>query len=467
MKNLMVHRTICRPLALSTILQNVKDQKISYALNPNNDDLYILIENNLYTIPSDSQSCVTSTTIVEDVDNKFCALEYSVITQELYAGCINGRIFGIDVDSKVEEVAKLQNGLYCMVLSPDHEMFTIITQTTVVTMLSTFDIISEVDLYSCDFGQDQFVTVGWGSKETQFHGSQGKSMATTIEPLILNVNDNGVPKITWREDSSIELLSGLGECLAWRPSGDVIATDQTLANRRVIALFEKNGLKHREFTLPVHDKEIQIKNLLWSMDSELLAIHLYKLSTSTNTVQLWTEHNYHCRGIDSNDKCIIGVVDGSKLLLTSFRKGVVPPPMAHVTIDVGEEINNIVFAPEVKKHNSWINSNTFFCVSSSSALTFYRQSMDSDSLDYYKVGSYKVEWMEDRKFRCCVYHFLWLKEDVVICSMLAGDREFLCILRLEEVTLSSKGHIVVRHMYPMDAPIEHIFPSPSPVEGVM
>lgn len=32
----------------------------------------------------------------------------------------------------------------------------------------------EVNLLSEEFGEKQFVTVGWGKKETQFHGSEGK-----------------------------------------------------------------------------------------------------------------------------------------------------------------------------------------------------------------------------------------------------------------------------------------------------
>lgn len=47
-----------------------------------------------------------------------------------------------------------------------------------------------------------------------------------------------------------ELLDGLEENISWKPSGNLIATTQKQPNKHVVALFEKNGLKHREFTLP-------------------------------------------------------------------------------------------------------------------------------------------------------------------------------------------------------------------------
>ena len=47
-----------------------------------------------------------------------------------------------------------------------------------------------------------------------------------------------------------DLLDGLEKNISWKPSGNLIATTQKLPNKHVVAFFEKNGLKHREFALP-------------------------------------------------------------------------------------------------------------------------------------------------------------------------------------------------------------------------
>lgn len=47
---------------------------------------------------------------------------------------------------------------------------------------------------------------------------------------------------------------GLEESLAWRPSGNLIASTCLLPNKHIVAFFEKNGLRHGEFNLPENIK---------------------------------------------------------------------------------------------------------------------------------------------------------------------------------------------------------------------
>lgn len=147
--------------------------------------------------------------------------------------------------------------------------------------------ILQVDLQESHFGNKQFVTIGWGKKETQFHGSIGKA-AAIVQPVEINKNnfDDGLPRITWRGDGSMfavsfigkekgirqfkvfsregilqytsELLDNMEEPLAWKPSGNLIATTQILINKHVVSFFEKNGLKHREFLLPFETKTVSV-----------------------------------------------------------------------------------------------------------------------------------------------------------------------------------------------------------------
>lgn len=62
--------------------------------------------------------------------------------------------------------------------SPDQELLVLVTkEMNTILMSCTFDPINEVHLLDKEFGEKQFVTVGWGKKETQFHGSAGKQAA--------------------------------------------------------------------------------------------------------------------------------------------------------------------------------------------------------------------------------------------------------------------------------------------------
>lgn len=62
--------------------------------------------------------------------------------------------------------------------SPDQELLVLVTKNlTTILMSCMFDPINEENLLSQEFGDKQFITVGWGKKETQFHGSEGKHAA--------------------------------------------------------------------------------------------------------------------------------------------------------------------------------------------------------------------------------------------------------------------------------------------------
>ena len=156
--------------------------------------------------------------------------------------------------------------------------------------------------------------------------------------------------------------------IAWRPSGNWIAVPQRLPNKSCIALFEKNGLRHRELVLPFDLLEEPVESIKWSSDSEILSI-----KTTLNKLYLYTIGNYHWYlkqvlefstsdninylqwdnrlgeektlhilfesgkyfvykwqwAIDRfNRSGLVFVIDGKRLLLTDFSKAVIPPPMS-------------------------------------------------------------------------------------------------------------------------------------------
>ena len=59
-----------------------------------------------------------------------------------------------------------------------------------------------------------------------------------------------------------------------RPSGNLIASSQRRPNRHDIVFFERNGLRHGEFTLPVGVSDVTVRELYWNIDSTVLCIWL-------------------------------------------------------------------------------------------------------------------------------------------------------------------------------------------------
>ncbi len=148
----------------------------------------------------------------------------------------------------------------------------------------------------------KFVSVGWGSKETQFHGSEGKGARSKkeVQSALAEWDDKGT-RIVWRADglffavnavdpsigkilsklieyyshvkdllnsghrlirvfnregqlqSTSEPVSQLEQSLSWRSSGASGLITSTVSllqqGKQQIAFFEKNGLRHGEFEI--------------------------------------------------------------------------------------------------------------------------------------------------------------------------------------------------------------------------
>ncbi len=66
----------------------------------------------------------------------------------------------------------MESGLLALSLSPDGELLTLLTgEGALIIMNREFDPLREVKLHQETFGEGEFVDVGWGKKETQFHVS--------------------------------------------------------------------------------------------------------------------------------------------------------------------------------------------------------------------------------------------------------------------------------------------------------
>ncbi|XP_026186169.1 elongator complex protein 1 isoform X1 [Mastacembelus armatus] len=352
---------------------------------------------------------------------------------ELESACLataSGDVILFNLGTRqLECVGSVDSGLTSMSWSPDEELVLLTTgQETIIMMTKDFEPITEVGVHQDDFGEGKFITVGWGRKETQFHGSEGKQAA---QRKIQEVRpaapwDDRRPRVTWRGDGQLfavsavcpqtgarkvrvwnregvlqatsEPISGLEQALCWKPSGSLIASTQRHPNKHSVVFLEKNGLLHGDFTLPFNKDQAKVKDLLWNSDSTVLAVWLEDMTAGEDGqvhtyVQLWTVGNYHwylkqslnfgrdpqkapvcvcwdaesplrlhmvtrtwtsitydwgwtterSPGLDDTDDASVAVIDGSKILVTTFRQRVVPPPMCSFELQLKSPVNQVTF----------------------------------------------------------------------------------------------------------------------------
>lgn len=229
-----------------------------------------------------------------------------------------------DDEEKIEIVGSVDAGIAAAAWAPDEELLAIVTRAdTLILMTRDFEPVTDVALTAGDLKTSKHVSVGWGKKETQFQGKRAKALRDPTVPEIvdegkLSVFDNGRTSISWRGDgaflavnravlnsrrviriftregtidSASEPVDGLECALSWRPVGNLLAGVQRLADRLDVVFFERNGLRHGEFSLRLSKDEADIwaseVSLSWNIDSTVLAVSF------RDRVQLWTMGNYH------------------------------------------------------------------------------------------------------------------------------------------------------------------------------
>jgi elongator complex protein 1 len=319
---------------------------------------------------------------------------------------------------KIEIVGSVDAGIAAVAWAPDEELLAIVSRAdTLILMSRDFEPITDVPLGVDDLKASKHVSVGWGKKETQFQGKRAKAlrdptMPESVDEGKLSPSDNGMTTISWRGDgafvainsivsarrvlrvftrdavldSASEPVDGLESALSWRPSGNLIAGVQRLSDHVDVVFFERNGLRHGNFSLRLSLTDMaswaSVVSLSWNIDSTVLAV------VFIDRVQLWTMGNYHyylkqeiltagcplptpslgfrwhpeqslrCSllakdslldmtfmlaithgsTIRPHDHGIVAVIDGRTLKLTPFKYTTVPPPMAFCEISVKSNI---------------------------------------------------------------------------------------------------------------------------------
>ncbi|CCC07246.1 unnamed protein product [Sordaria macrospora k-hell] len=337
-------------------------------------------------------------------------------------------------EAHVEIVGTLSPSVSAARWSPDEELLTVCTGDGQVLFMSrTFDVITSATMAEDNLKLSKHVSVGWGKKETQFQGRGAKAKALrdpTIPEKVdegrLSANDDGKRcTISWRGDGAYvavnfyspesgnrrvirvynrdgeldsvsEPVDGLEGSLSWRPEGNLMAGIQRFAGddgRVDVVFFERNGLRHGQFTLQIPKDQPEAAEdlaLEWNADSTVLAVVM------KDRVQLYTMGNYHwylkqeipcadyarakeqalpwfswhaekpllfavaaaervvwfefilsiARGPMCGGMGDVAVIDGRTIKFTPFQTANVPPPMALYDIEVDYPITDIAFSKD-------------------------------------------------------------------------------------------------------------------------
>lgn len=332
----------------------------------------------------------------------------------------------------IEIVGSIDAGIAAAAWSPDEELVAICTNAnTLLFMTRDFESIADVTLAAEDLQVSNHVSVGWGKKETQFKGRgaakalRDPTIPQHIDEGALSELDDDRVAVSWRGDGQFvainstldvepkrrvirvysregmldsvsEPVNGLQGALSWKPSGQLISGIQHQQGRMDVVFFERNGLRHGEFSLRLDSDQLtafgSAVSLTWNNDSTVLAVSF------KDRVQLWTTDNYHyylkqeimilenpstfaaktiwhpekplhvacasahdfrrlqyqleiSRGstVHPHDDGLVAVIDGRKLKITPLRIANVPPPMAFDEVDLPENALDISIREDGKE----------------------------------------------------------------------------------------------------------------------
>ncbi|KAI4210681.1 MAG: hypothetical protein LQ351_006456 [Letrouitia transgressa] len=329
-----------------------------------------------------------------------------------------------DGEEKIEIVGSIDAGISSAAWSPDGELLLVVTEaSTALYLTRDFEELVNTALKSDDLNVSDHVSVGWGKKETQFKGKRAKELRDptvpeTIDEGKLHLSDHKETTISWRGDGAYvavnsivserrviriysregtlesvsEPVNNLLGTLSWKPAGNLLAGVQHREEFLDVVFFEKNGLRHGQFSLRLTGDEILSWGsqtcLQWNVDSTVLAV-CFK-----DRVQLWTVMNYHWylkqeilissevsrpipldaawhpeqplrlslgSGVEMakfkflslvqkgptsppDDYGIVAVIDGKILKITPLRTANVPPPMALHEVSLKENANDITIS---------------------------------------------------------------------------------------------------------------------------
>jgi elongator complex protein 1 len=133
-------------------------------------------------------------------------------------------LFTPDGQEPPEDIGTMDAGIQDLVSSPDGSVVVIVTSDQRLVMLETrgWGVVIDVSLVEEKEGAEDLVALGWGSQETQFQGSMGKTREA-ITQARCDARDDGRIVVSWRGD------------------GAYFAVSLQADERRVIQVYSRDG----------------------------------------------------------------------------------------------------------------------------------------------------------------------------------------------------------------------------------
>lgn len=152
----------------------------------------------------------------KDKEIKITSYEYNPPWDSFLIGCSNGDVILIQ-ENIVEIAFKCDLPPIQIICSPDYERSILLSEGGQINLVSEcFEVLNDFDVKDILLTEQQLVNVGWGKKETQFHGSEGKSKRS-IKEIIgdSDVSDKSL-NICWRSDSLFFAVGYFNELIKLR-----------------------------------------------------------------------------------------------------------------------------------------------------------------------------------------------------------------------------------------------------------
>lgn len=383
------------------------------------------------------QVCTIALAELGGGDDEIVSLHHNAYDDRLCLFARKGDIVEIDLkrDGAHQVIGTVDEEIEAVSWAYDGDVVAITTMTTLSVLTRRFDPVAEVKYKDTDIkASANQVSVGWGRSDTQFKGKHAKGHAPRdptlpekVDAGTLSPLDDGRMRLSWRGDgqclavssvcsgrrvirvytrdgvleSTSEPIDGHEGSLSWRPWGNIIATTKRSDAGVECIFFEKNGLRHGEFTLRSQAKVIELG---WNCDSTCLAVQ------TEDAVEFWVSSNYKYalkaripltagahvdwhttkplsllvtepttgqameidfrwqvlthEPVGKHDYGLVARIDGCELGLTPLRLANVPPPMSLRTLMLpAEEV--------VPRHISISARCRYICVLYSASVALY------------------------------------------------------------------------------------------------
>lgn len=391
-----------------------------------------------------------------DAANKVIDMEYVADIESVVLATHGGDILAVKILGKMsveqECIGSIETGIESMAWSPDLEVVIFTTRAqTMLAMTQNWDIIFEQAIHpenesakiaaSLAISEPSKIklqtTINDVARVTEAKSALSAQMEAAKQ-FMPELSHLGQHTVTWRGDGQFFAVASFlpatpgtpavasefrvwersgkffsksepgvltqSVLLAWKPSGDILASTQSLPEHDEVIFFERNGLRHYEFKVRAPAAS-RVHDLQWNASSDILSVLVKLPKGDVNgswAHQLWTTRNYHwylkqerfyssdrlninwdsengmaytvtttdgdveqftltwetdvTRGAQSDlsstshashpvntNHSVVTVIDGSSLLVNALKYQVVPPPMATLTLRTPAAISQVAF----------------------------------------------------------------------------------------------------------------------------